>query len=279
MGLTETWLRVEGRLLAILSLTLRPYRFRIRTGLARGMLRRFGPGFRPRARPSAEERFLLALDWNDRVVYDVGAFVGMFTLFFARSVGPRGRVVAFEPDPRNYDELVKNVALNGFSNVLALPMGLSNRRGAVPFALHPWSPARGTVWVDRNDGRRNVRSIQVQVDMLDRVVDEYGLPPPGFVKIDVEGHELDALLGMRNVIDRFHPDLLIEVHAERPALREWLLDRGYTLLDVEAEIGHLSRTPSIPAPLHVYCRVGSGFARVPRPVSEREGPTLSIPDT
>ncbi len=92
--------------------------YTVRHGLARGLRRRGGLGFVPQlAALSTEERFLQQLTFDGETVYDVGGYEGIFTLFFARRVGPRGHVVTFEPNPRNFARIVENVRLNGFTHV------------------------------------------------------------------------------------------------------------------------------------------------------------------
>ena len=66
----------------------------VRHGLAKGLKRRGGLGFVPQmGRLSLEETFLEGLDLAGQTVYDIGGYEGVFTLFFARRVGPSGRVV------------------------------------------------------------------------------------------------------------------------------------------------------------------------------------------
>jgi len=71
----------------------------------------------------------MRLDFKGKTVFDVGGYVGIHTLFFARATGEKGRVVTFEPNPRNYEELVYNVRLNGFDNVTTMQIGLGRRYG------------------------------------------------------------------------------------------------------------------------------------------------------
>jgi len=65
------------------------------------------------------------------VVVDAGAYVGVFSMYASRKVGQRGRVIAFEPDPRNYRRLVANIKLNGMKNVVCVPKGLWSDDGSI----------------------------------------------------------------------------------------------------------------------------------------------------
>ncbi|UCF62445.1 MAG: hypothetical protein JSV37_07030, partial [Anaerolineaceae bacterium] len=73
--------------------------FRIRKGLAKGLYRRFGFGFKLKFKLTDEEKFLLGLDFTGKTVYDIGGYIGIHTLFFARAVGESGTVITFEPNP------------------------------------------------------------------------------------------------------------------------------------------------------------------------------------
>src|SRR5262249_42101912 len=71
---------------------------------------------------------------NDTVV-DVGANIGYYTLIFARLVGPRGRVFAFEPDPGNFALLKKNVEANRYKNVVLVNAALSDEPATLKLYL------------------------------------------------------------------------------------------------------------------------------------------------
>src|SRR5688572_5752212 len=75
--------------------------YTVRSGVAKGLKRRGGFGFIPRD-ISREEAFLAAMDFRGKTVFDIGAYEGIYTLFFARAVGAKGRVVTFEPNPVNH---------------------------------------------------------------------------------------------------------------------------------------------------------------------------------
>jgi FkbM family methyltransferase len=204
--------------------------FRIRHGLARGMRRRLGFGFRPRLRLTPEEQLLAALPLRGATVYDVGAYVGMFTLFFARAVGPSGRVVSFEPHPGSRAELLANVALNELPNVMILPWALSDRTGSAALACTSSYAARSHLVWNPQDGS----GIPVAVERLDELSEREALPPPDWIKIDVEGEEVRVVRGMRRTLARHRPALLVEIHARAaPLLVEELESLGYGVWHVE----------------------------------------------
>jgi FkbM family methyltransferase len=219
--------------------------YTVRHGLAKGLRRRGGLGFlRPIGPPSRETIFLERLDIDGHVVADIGGDEGVFTLFFARRVGPSGTVLTFEPNPRSHARIVENVALNGFTNVSVrrLALGRAPSQGVLVFPTD--EAARGSLLEDIQAQilrEQSVAAVEVEVDSLDHQI-ECGCPIPDLVKIDVEGLEYDVLEGMTVLVATRHPDLYIEIHGattERKlvnatAVVQYLWRAGYRVHHVES---------------------------------------------
>jgi FkbM family methyltransferase len=139
------------------------------------------------------------------VVFDVGAHVGYYTLLASVLVGPAGRVYAFEPMPRNLGFLREHLRLNGARNVEVVEAAVSDRSGTARFALG----ATDTMGHLAGSGELEVRSV-----VLDELVESGDVPPPDFVKMDVEGGELRALEGARRLLDRRGPTLFLATHGK-----------------------------------------------------------------
>lgn len=167
--------------------------------------------------------FLEAVSEGD-VVYDVGAHVGYFTAIASLRVGPDGRVIAFEPRPVNLGLLRRHVEANRLENVTIIDAGVGHESGTARFAEGTGS---GTGKI-AEEGELTVRTVR-----LDDVAGEDGLPEPDFIKIDVEGGEMNVLEGARGLLDRARPRLLVGIHG--PEMRE----RCTALLD---ELGYEWRT-------------------------------------
>lgn len=75
--------------------------------------------------------FALKVIKEGNVCIDIGANSGYFTTLFAKLVGDEGQVIAFEPHPKFFERMMRNVALNHFRNLSGLNMGLSNEEGAL----------------------------------------------------------------------------------------------------------------------------------------------------
>jgi len=245
-------------ILQLLRMVLRNYTFTLRSGLAQGMRRRYGLGFKPFQPMTIDETFLATLDLGGKTVYDVGSYVGIYTLFFARAVGAYGQVVAFEPNPQNYHELRYNVQLNQLHNVATIPIGLGRVEETAELITHPIYPSRGFVArhqraVEAQDAR--LRRVPIQIDTLDHLIALHNLPSPDLIKIDVEGLELDVLYGMLETIHRCQPALFIEVHYHMPELTEYLHSHQYRIYYIE---GHISVDPLNPPVFnwgHLYAHI------------------------
>ncbi len=167
--------------------------------------------------PESEQRILRLLMSSVRpgdVVYDVGAHVGLYTIFLARAVGETGVVVAFEPAEQNHTRLLDNVELNGLTNVRAFMVALAEESGlAVLFHEDESTKASLLRHCDRPGQIRET----VRIVNGDEFIGSAGLPPPCVVKIDVEGYEYAVLKGLRRALAQpicrlvdceIHPNLL-----------------------------------------------------------------------
>ena len=144
------------------------------------------------------------------VFYDVGANVGFFSLIAARLVGSAGCVYSFEPVAENAASIRENARLNKLQNITLFDVAVGRTSGNAELLLTAWdggsSLATSTVRPLEPLSKRNVRVVA-----MDDLVREQNLPLPDFVKIDVEGVELDVLLGMSGTIAKAKPILLYEL--------------------------------------------------------------------
>jgi FkbM family methyltransferase len=232
-----------------------------RHGLLKGMKRRGGLGWLPefltRGAVTPETRFLEGLDLGGLTVYDIGAFQGMMSLFFARRAA---RVISYEPSTENRERLVTNVALNRLTNVTvcASALGASVDSGVLNF--DPLMPGGSTVRVGESQqeraGLKAVRITTLDIEIAS------GLPKPDFIKIDVEGMELAVLQGARDTLAEHRPALMLEVHGETIAekkrnvatLVSFLTSAGYRdLRHVESGKQVAPGDTDIAMQGHLYC--------------------------
>jgi FkbM family methyltransferase len=139
------------------------------------------------------------------VIFDIGAHIGYYSLLAAMLSGPRGRVVAFEPNPRNLRFLRQHVRMNRLSTVDVLPVAVSDREGEAAFE-------RGT---GSGTGRLAATgSLQVTTTTVDAAAAKLGVAP-GFLKIDVEGAEAKLLAGAIETIRLSRPVIFLSTHGPR----------------------------------------------------------------
>jgi FkbM family methyltransferase len=149
-------------------------------------------------------------------VYDIGANVGLFSVRFARAIGPAGQLYALEPNPVCVYFLRANLEHAQVSNFSILPLAASRSRSQSSFALNYGSTMLGVGHDSPYAGKHGHR-IQVSGESLDILIDELSLRPPNFIKIDVEGAEASTIEGMMGTIDRQRPTIMIELHGRTAA--------------------------------------------------------------
>jgi len=163
------------------------------------------------------------------VVIEVGANVGSYTTLFSRLVGKHGKVYAFEPVKANFERLCSALNSLGAQNVCVHRKGLGNteddREIIVPgcdfqqasFAIHKHGS-----WSSTSQFQRE----RVGVTSIDAYVSEARLHNVNFIKVDVEGAEMEVLEGGRDFLTRSKPVLHLEINPN------WLRDYGTTPDDV-----------------------------------------------
>lgn len=141
-----------------------------------------------------DEEFLERYLKKGDVFVDIGANIGSLTLLAASRVSADGKVFSFEPHPKIYTYLNKNVALNHFRSVYTYNVALGNAQGSLAFTNQ------------RSDDMNNIvaqpetSSIQIAIKKLDDVI-HFG-QQIALIKIDVEGYEKFVLEGARRILSQ-----------------------------------------------------------------------------
>lgn len=151
--------------------------------------------------------------------YDVGANVGVFTLYAALRHGPSLDVRSFEPAYHNYHRLCRNLALNGTRGVRAYCVALGAGAGAADLRLA--SNESGSASHAFSGGRSQRADANTALEQgcltlpLDALVAAHGLPHPHHIKVDIDGYEESFLAGAaRTLADSRLRSVLIEVTHE-----------------------------------------------------------------
>jgi FkbM family methyltransferase len=162
-----------------------------------------------------------ALARSGGTLYDIGAHVGYYTALWLRLGG--GRVEAFEPVPSTWQILEQMLARNGLTTqvgVHVVALGRAAGQGQMRVDAADLGAA-SAAFLEGSGGLdsglavapgRTAQPVPVTVQRLDDVVRERGLPGPTVIKLDVEGAEANVLAGAAEVLSRYQPAILCEVH-------------------------------------------------------------------
>ncbi|MEQ1862371.1 MAG: FkbM family methyltransferase [Chthoniobacteraceae bacterium] len=167
-------------------------------------------------------------------VLDVGGYVGLHAIYAAKLAGSGGRVFSFEPSPANFPYLDYHCRKNAPKNAEACPLLVADQPGRrIPFHLlnDGDSSSNSMTFSQLAEGRElgaPTRTIEVESTTLDAFCTARGVRPD-FIKIDVEGAEMQVLLGARRVLRECRPRIILALH---PA---WL-PAGTSAADVRALI-------------------------------------------
>lgn len=170
---------------------------------------------------------------NGVVGLDLGANIGAHTIEWARALHGKGQVIAVEAQERVYYALAGNIAINNCFNARALHCAIGAQEGFLDIpepnylipstfgSLELRQTTRSEFIGQALDPARTQRVRTLSIDAL-------GLERLDFIKIDVEGMELEALAGGTKTIERLHPIMLIEsIKSDKEAIRRFALERGY----------------------------------------------------
>ena len=182
---------------------------------------------------------------------DVGAHVGYYTLLLAKLAGEEGHVFAFEPLPAVSRCPGQSIRLNGFTNVTMFSTALFDADGQLAIG-HKGKLVQADV--------TSTEDPVIETRVFDRWREAWGIEAGDLVKIDVEGAEMNVLLGMENYIRDYQPNLLVEVHPQgigdfgfsSSILLEFLMERGYRLRAIDRDTIDFSQ-----GNLVIFCEQGN----------------------
>ena len=142
-------------------------------------------------------------------VLDLGANIGTHSVLYSNYIHSANRVYSFEPQKVVFDILCQNIELNNCKNVVPFNFGCSNANSV--FYMNACYETKDNHGAFRIDSTRNETNGGLRIEC--KIVDELdSIANVGYVKIDVEGHEYEALLGMKQMLLRDRPVIMIEIH-------------------------------------------------------------------
>ena len=230
LNLTRDWITPEDPIITFES----KHRFRLKVNLANPehqYLYFYG---------THDERYvvtkLLKLIKPGDICWDIGANIGFYTCLLASLVEDDGTVVALEPAARTWGYLHENVSLNQFTNVTVVNKGLGDTQEQRHLHYSEAGLAEGTASLKYIDGR--AASERVTIDTIDNLLRE--LPTPDFLKIDVEGYQLEVLRGGEHFLKTHAPLLMVELkdvgetnRASFEEIENYIADLGYHLYEIK----------------------------------------------
>ena len=164
------------------------------------------------------------------ICIDIGANIGYYALLESKIVGKNGKVIAIEPAPLSFRLLKRNIALqeigskghddysiakNDNNNIEAYNLAIGDVDGKVDFLLTQFSNLNRVLRPDeRMQGAAVTDVTTVGSKRLDTFVNERQIRSVNFIRMDVEGHELNIVKGMQQTLKKYKPLLMIEVHKD-----------------------------------------------------------------
>ncbi len=171
-------------------------------------------------------------------VVDCGANIGTHTVSWARHMNGWGDVIAIEPQERLFYALCGNITLNNCFNARAIHAAVASKAGKMRIptpdyreygsfgSLQLQFPDDGVEFIGQTVDYRPESKVSVETASIDSM----GLQRLDFLKIDVEGMEMDVLAGARETLIRYHPIIDVEaLKVDKNELKEALLGLGYVL--------------------------------------------------
>jgi len=159
---------------------------------------------------------------NGFAVFDIGANIGWYSINIAKRFD-KTTVFAFEPIPKTFDYLNRNLQLNHITNVMPHNFGFSNKEEDLTFYYYPEGSANASS--ANLTGQEDVQKISCHVKRLDDFVAEHNVPID-FIKCDVEGAELFVFQGGIRSIAQHKPIIFSEI------LRKWSAKFAYHPNDI-----------------------------------------------
>jgi FkbM family methyltransferase len=170
---------------------------------------------------------------------DCGANIGVHTIEWASAMTGWGSVLAIEAQERIYYALAGNIAINNCFNAMALHAAVSSEPGVmtIPNPNYTVPSSFGSLELRQRANNefigQAINYTENTAEIRKVALDEFNLPRVDFIKLDVEGMELEALEGADKTIKSSRPILLIEkIKSNAEQLQRWFGDRGYVLREI-----------------------------------------------
>ena len=207
--------------------------------------------------PAETAQFLRHLKPGDTFV-DAGANIGYYTVIGSRLVGSKGKVYAFEPEPKAFEMLERNVRLNGLTNVVLEQKALSNQKGVIKLFIADQNKGDHRIYQPEGESRPSVEVEAVRLDEYFKGVERR----INVVKVDCQGADGLILEGMTGLLEgwadgptifmEFWPYALKAMGTDHGALIKMLQSYGYRFYDFNDSNVKIGLTATAPADLAAF---------------------------
>jgi FkbM family methyltransferase len=156
-------------------------------------------------------RKLVELAKGKSVVFDIGAHIGICALPISRIIKKGGLYYSFEPAEANRKYIVTHLKMNNIDNVVVVPILVGDKcDDCVEFYESSSDSGMNSLCQLENKGSIYNKVVKEQIT-LDSFVAKNGCIP-GLIKIDVEGAEIGVMRGAKNVLRKYHPEIILSIH-------------------------------------------------------------------
>lgn len=193
--------------------------------------------------PSYEEELRPIFDSiKDGISIDIGANVGKYSIILGKNGGKKGKIIAIEPEKKNFEMLKYNIRLNGLKNIIVINRACSSKSEKRKFFLSENGIGTHSLYkTQKNKIFLTEKFIEINTIKLDdlifkdlrKKIDK----KISFIKIDVEGAEAEVLNGAKETLKKFHPKILVEAWDEEALkkIEKILFPFGYEKIMVNSE--------------------------------------------
>jgi len=154
------------------------------------------------------------------IIFDIGSNIGTFTTWLSKAF-PNGKIYCFEPQRSVFQILCGNIAINNLYNVYTYNLAIGKDNTKIKFHEPNYFIKNdfGTFsLIDDAIKEKNKNEIIVQINTLDWFIEYYEIEKIDLIKIDVEGMDMDVLIGAKNTIQKYKPIIFIEHHNSKKTI-------------------------------------------------------------
>ena len=180
---------------------------------------------------------------NDATILDIGASFGYLSLVWANSIAQNGRVISFEPNPNVFKSFRKSISSNNLDSIIHLNnLAVGAKDEKIELFLNSTSSNTLNIKGKKRDG------ITIDMVSVDSFTKKNNIVNCDLVKIDVDGIELDILLGSQELLKKCKPIFIVETNGDEKII-EFFNQNSYEILDMQLNVFQ----PGNKLPLNIFC--------------------------